>query len=195
MYRYLKILRLLKISPWRYNICVNIMKGDFLKSHIFWSFSLVRRLKKSGKAAIPHSCSHGQCLYSGLPCLQRISYFLGFLWLAKQSPFKSLLGSPRTSKGGGRNFLWCGEQEALNAELDPFLCPLMGHDSMNVQDGTLSNACPQAKVLEYKDGRYFKHNSYYLQMDCACLDKGPLRMTTKMRLQAAEHLLHVSKAI
>ena len=71
----------------------------------------------------------------------------------------------------------------------------MGRDSMNVQDGTPSNACPQAKGLEYKDGRYFKHNSYHLQMDCTCLDKGPLRITAKMRLQAAEDPLHVSKTM
>ena len=190
-----KFLRLLKISPWKYKICVNIMRDNFLKCHFFWSFSLVRRLKKSGKAAIPPSCNHGPCLYSGLPCFQRISYFLGFLWLAKESPFKSLLGSPRISKGGGWNFLWCGEQEALNAELDPFLCPLMGHDGMNVQDGTPGSACPQAEGLEYKDGRCFKHSSYYLQMDRACLDKGPFGVTAKMRLQAAEHLLHVSKTM
>lgn len=57
----------------------NIMRDDFLICHFFPAFFLVKRLKKSGKAMIPPSCNHGQYLYSGLPHLQRISCFFGFL--------------------------------------------------------------------------------------------------------------------
>lgn len=67
----------------------------------------------------------------------------------------SLFGSLRISKGGGWNFLGHGEQEVwppLGADLGLLLCHvvetaglLRGNGSVNVQDRTLSNVCPQAE--------------------------------------------------
>lgn len=71
---------------------------------------------------------------------------------------------------------------ALGADLGPLLClrATLGYGSVNVQDNTLSNVCPQAKDPGVQTEKMLYTDRCHLQMGCACLNQDHLRVPAEM---------------
>lgn len=161
---------MLKISPQRYVICMNIMLDNFLKCHFF--LSLIKRLKKGNWKKVEKQwfCPLATMdrVYLAYLISGELITSLDYYGQPEESPQQIFVWSLGFSKGGGWSFPGHGEQEvwpSLGANLGSFLCHvtetadlLRGDGTVNIQDRTLSNVCCQAKDLGVQR-RYWKQNS------------------------------------
>lgn len=164
---------------------MNVMLANFL--NFPFKKSLIKRLKKKVEKQLSHPLATTDSVYSGLPYLWRMNRFLTFSQSARESPQNLCLDALGFSREEAGMTWWTRSVARSGADLGPLLCHvteiaglLRGDGSVNVQDRTLSNVCPQAKTCRCRRRRYCKQNICHLQVGCACLNKDYLRVPTEM---------------